>query len=131
MNEESQVRGCYNITFFSTPTRKQCRLSPELNTGPNSKQTACLCRDTGGKRELPTQPTSFNTLDNWGHKTPTQSKRKRNWKEKVKGSWPETCIQYTQLQQYFIIVVIIIKNLRGFQFEFDQANMQQKNKVME
>ena len=31
--------------------------------------------------------------------------------------------------QYFIIV-IIIKNLRGFQFEFDQANIQQKNKVM-
>ena len=24
MNEESQVRGCYNITFICTPTRKQC-----------------------------------------------------------------------------------------------------------
>jgi len=29
MDEESQVRGCYNITFICTPTRKQCRLSPE------------------------------------------------------------------------------------------------------
>ena len=29
MNEESQVRGCYNRTFIYTPTRKQCRLSPE------------------------------------------------------------------------------------------------------
>ena len=26
MNEESQVRGCYNITFVCTPTRKQCVL---------------------------------------------------------------------------------------------------------
>ena len=24
MNEESQVRGCYNITFICAPTRKQC-----------------------------------------------------------------------------------------------------------
>ena len=29
MNEESQVGGCCNITFICTPTRKQCRLSPE------------------------------------------------------------------------------------------------------
>ena len=42
--------------------------------------------------EKGTLRTGFNTLDNWGHKTPTQSKRKRNQKEKVKGSWPETCI---------------------------------------
>ena len=41
------------------------------------------------------QRTSFNTLDNWGHKTPTQSKRKRRGKKKIKGSWPET--QYTRL----------------------------------
>ena len=32
MDEESQVRGCCNITFICTPTRKQCRLSPEMNT---------------------------------------------------------------------------------------------------
>ena len=68
-----------------------------MNTGRNSKQTACLCRDTGGKGTLPAQRTGFNTLDNWGHKTPTQSKRKRDRKEKVKRSWPETCIQYTRL----------------------------------
>ena len=37
------------------------------------------------------QRTSFNTLDNWGHKTPTQSKkRKDDRKERVKGSWPWT-----------------------------------------
>ena len=66
-----------------------------MNTGRNSKQTTCLCRDTGEKgtlptdylclkssdtvaytgRTLPAQRTGFNTLDNWGHKTPTQSKR--------------------------------------------------------
>ena len=61
-----------------------------MNTGRNSKRTTCLCRDTGGKGMLPAQRTSFNTLVNWGHKTPTQSKRKRNRKEKVKGTWPKT-----------------------------------------
>ena len=34
--------------------------------------------------------TIFNTLNNWGHKTSTQSKRLKDRKEKVKGSWPET-----------------------------------------
>ena len=44
-----------------------------------------------GKEEaLAQRGTSFNTLDNWGHETPTHSKRKRNRKEKFKGSWPET-----------------------------------------
>ena len=90
MNEESQVSGCYNITFNYT-TRKQCRLSPEMNTGHNSRQTTCLCRDTGVEGMLPAQRTSFNTLDNRGHKTPTQSKkRKDDRKEKVKQSWPWT-----------------------------------------
>ena len=32
-----------------------------------------------------------------GHKNPTQSKRKWKRKEKVIGSWPGTCIQYTRL----------------------------------
>ena len=48
-------------------------------------------RDTEGKRTRRAQCTSFNTLDNWGHKIPTQSKkRKDDKKEKVKGSWPWT-----------------------------------------
>ena len=29
------------------------RLSPEMNTDRNSKQTTCLCRDTWGKGTLP------------------------------------------------------------------------------
>jgi len=47
-----------------------------MNTGRNSKQTTCLCRDTGGKGTLPAQHTTFNTLDNWGHKTPPNQKGK-------------------------------------------------------
>ena len=53
------------------------------------------------------QRTSFNTLDNWGHKTPTQdnwghktptqSKRKRTGNKRSKGHGPEHT-QYTQLQ---------------------------------
>ena len=96
-----------SLLFVHQPTRKQCRLSPEMNTGRSSKQTTCLCRDTGGKGTLRAQRTGFNTLDNWGHKTPTQSKRKRNGKERVKGSWPETSIQYTWLHIY------IFKKLRN------------------
>ena len=34
---------------------------------------------------LPAQHTGFNTLDNWGHKTPTQSKRKRTGKKRLNG----------------------------------------------
>ena len=57
-----------------------------MNTGRNSKQTTCLCRDTGG---MGARTTTFNTLDNWGHKTPTQSKRKRTGKKGLKGHGPE------------------------------------------
>ena len=38
---------------------------------------------------LPAQRTGFNTLDNWGHKTPTQSKRKKTEKKRLKGHGPE------------------------------------------
>ena len=98
MNQESQVRGCYNITFICTNQETVLR-DEHMNTGCNSKQTTCLCRDTGGKGMLPAQCTSFNTLDNWGHKTPTQSKRKRNQKERLKGHGLKH-IQYTRLHQY-------------------------------
>ena len=50
------------------------------------------------KKTLLAQRASFNTLDNWGHKTPAQSKKRKDRKEKIKRSWPKTCIQYTQLQ---------------------------------
>ena len=42
------------------------------------------------------QRTSFNTLDNWGHKTPNQSKRKRTGKKSLKGHGLEHT-QYTRL----------------------------------
>ena len=35
---------------------------------------------------LPAQRTSFNTLDNWGHKIPTQSKWKRTGKKEKEHS---------------------------------------------
>ena len=44
---------------------------------------------------LPAQRTSFNTLDNWAIK-------EKDRKEKVIGSWPGTCIQYTRLHIYII-----------------------------
>ena len=60
-------------------TRKQCRLSTEMKTwtpAATVKQTTCLCRDTGGKGTLPTQHTTFNTLDNWAIKPPPNQKGK-------------------------------------------------------
>ena len=89
MNEESQIRGCYNITFMYTKqeTVQALPWDEHMNTGRNSKQTTCLCRDTGAKGTPLAQRTSFNTLDNLGHKAPTQSKKKKDdRKEKVKGS---------------------------------------------
>ena len=59
-----------------------------MNTGHNSKQTTCLCRDTGGKGMLPAQHTTFNTLDNWGHKPPPNQKGKGQ-AERLKGHGPE------------------------------------------
>ena len=49
-----------------------------------------LLQGRWGKEDALAQRTSFNTLDNWGHKTPTQSKKRKDRKEKVKGTWPET-----------------------------------------
>ena len=77
-----------------------------MNTGHNSKQTTCLCRDTGGKTTLLAQCISFNTLDNWGHKIPTQSKkRKDDRKEKVKGSWPWTQTMHCYIELSFCILI--------------------------
>ena len=43
-----------------------------------------LLLHTGGKRTKQAQRTSFNSLDNWGHKTPTQSKMSKDEKEMIK-----------------------------------------------
>ena len=51
------------------------------------------------------QRTSFNTLDNWGHRTPTQSKKKKDRKERLKGHSPKH-IQYTRLHLYFSVYKI-------------------------
>ena len=50
------------------------------------------------------QHASFNTLDNWGHKTPTQSKKRKDTKEKVKGSWAGTHTIHTVTLMIIIIV---------------------------
>ena len=54
-----------------------------MNTGHNSKQPASA--GTMGEKGRCRASARFNTLDNWGHKTPTQSKRKRTGKKRLKG----------------------------------------------
>ena len=54
----------------------------QLNKQPASAGTL------GGKGTLPTQHTTFNTLDNWAIKKPPNQKGKGP-ERKVIGSWPE------------------------------------------
>ena len=87
MNEESQVRGCFYLhppgNSVGSPLNQMHRQQLELLLTDD-----LLLQGHWGKRTRRAQHTSFNTLDNWGHKTPTQSKRRKDSKEKIKGSWP-------------------------------------------
>ena len=60
-----------------------------MNTWTPAALTNKQPASAGGKGTLPAQRTGFNTLDNWGHKTPTQSKRKRTGKKRLKGHGPK------------------------------------------
>ena len=62
-----------------------------------------------GKRDAAGQRTGFNTLDNWGHKTPTQSERIKDRKEKIKGSWPPEHVYNTlgYIPPYSIIASVL------------------------
>ena len=83
MNEESQVRGCYNNFYLRQPGN---RVGPPLNQMHRQQLelATSYCRDTGGKRTLLAQRTSFNILDNRGHKTPTQTKKQKTKNRKRK-----------------------------------------------
>jgi len=74
-----------------------------MNTGPNRKQPASA-GTLGEKEHWLAQHTSFNTLDNWGHKTPTQWKKRKDKKEMVKGSWPGTHTIFNTLSYISIII---------------------------
>ena len=104
MDEELQVRGCYNITFNCTNQETGSPLNQMHGQQLELLLTTCYCRDTGGKRTL-WPSTRFNTLDNWGHKTPTQSnfhpiRKEKDRKERLKGHNPKH-IQHTRLQYIY------------------------------
>ena len=52
------------------------------------------------------QRTSFNALDNWGHKTPTQSKKRiKDRKERLRGHGPKhvyNTLSYTNIEALVI-----------------------------
>ena len=52
------------------------------------------------------QRTSFNTLDNWGHKTPTNQKGKDR-KEKI--TWRVTAREHTQYTRYYIYRLLFFR----------------------
>ena len=73
----SSGRGHLDCTHLETAVVMVVGLSPVSHShSRNSKQTTCLWRDTGGKGKLPTQHTSFNTLDNWAINPPPNQKGK-------------------------------------------------------
>ena len=84
MDEESQVRGCCNFYLHTNQPGNSVGspLNEHMNTVRNSKQTTCFSRDTGRKGTLSAQRTGFNTLDNWGHKTPTHPIKKDKGQER-------------------------------------------------
>ena len=79
MNKESQVRGCYNITFYlhqagnsvGSPLNQIHRQQLELLLTDD-----LLLRGHWGKEDAAGQRTSFNTLDNWAIKLPPNQKGK-------------------------------------------------------
>ena len=88
MNEEPQARGCYNFYLYTNQPGNSVG-SPlwwkhEHRPHQQTRQPASA-GTRGGKGTLPAQHTTLNTLDNWGHKTPTQSKRKRTGKKRLQG----------------------------------------------
>ena len=56
------------------------------------------------------QHTTFNTLDNWAI-NPHPIKMEKDRKEKVIGSWPGTCIQYTRLHILLFFFTCICTSL--------------------
>ena len=63
MDEASQVRGCYNFYLYTNQETVQALPCDEnMNTGHNSKQTTCLCRDTWGKRDAADDELMLNVL---------------------------------------------------------------------
>ena len=73
---------------------------------------------------LPAQRTGFNTLDNWGHKIPTQSKRKRTGKKGLKGHGLEHVYNtrgYIYLRKdfefvFYLLLTAVFKNLNTYKF---------------
>ena len=60
-----------------------------MNIGHISKQDNLPLQGHWGKGTLPAQHTTFNTLDNWGHKTPPNQKGKGLEIKELKGHGPE------------------------------------------
>ena len=56
-----------------------------------------------GSLDAAGQRPGFNTLDNWGHKTPTQSKRNRTGKKRLNGHGPKHV--YNTLGYIYIYII--------------------------
>ena len=116
MNEESQVRGCYNFylrqpgngagsplnqthsineesqvrgcyNILFTPTRKQCRLPLKQTHNWQQLKTTCFCRDTGGKRTWWALRASLDTSYVKVIKLSHNQKRDGATERKVERSW--------------------------------------------
>ena len=114
MNEESQVSGCYNITFNDT--------NQETVSGNSVGSPLNQMHWSPGKAHTKRRPASAGTLGERGrggpsaqgltlqiirtikllpNPPPTPPKKNDVRKEKVKGSWPWTHTKYTRLHMFF------------------------------
>ena len=109
------------VTTVTSPLSRACRMSFIIL----SRAVSVLCPGLYADWEVGKRLLAFNTLDNWGHKTPTQSKRIKDRKEKIKGSWPGTCIQYTRLH----IHIYLPKLLRYIIIIYCQKTKQNKKYI--
>ena len=125
MNEEPQARGCYNFYLYTNQPGNSVG-SPlwwkhEHRPHQQTRQPASA-GTRGGKGTLPAQHTTLNTLDNWGHKTPTQSKRKRTGKKRLQGHGLEH-VYNTLGYIYIYIVNCIVSSYNVWGHETDGDNV--------
>ena len=86
------------VTNAETQFNKSLR--PQKPEGSLGRTAQDVHLDSHSSWTMKPQRTSFNTLYNWGHKTPTQSKRRKDRKEKIKESWPRIHTIHSVTQGY-------------------------------
>ena len=84
------------------------RLSRESETWVPRQQlkTTCFCRDTGAKRTLRAQRASVKTSDNYGHRTPSQSKKRKDDRKEEADTLGASSGNYAGIYEILFVVMV-------------------------